>query len=603
MIGDCRSMALVGTDGSIDWCCLPRFDSPSIFARILDDKRGGAWEITPVAEYTSRQAYADKTNMLRTIFQTPGGMAILTDFMPVDAVDVRQHARHHGHPRIVRMVTGLSGTVRFRQQVDVRPDYGRAANPLKVEDGRLHGDHAHAHYCLTGSIPLRSQVQEFSVGAGETVSFGLTVNKGGRCGIGLREVEAARKLLRSTQDYWWHWINQCTYSGPYQEHVWRSALALKLMTYAPTGAIVAAPTTSLPEWIGGSRNWDYRYTWIRDGSFTLYSLFQLGFRQEANDFMEWLTHLTLDSSLKILYNLEGKSGGAERTLDHLEGYRRSAPVRVGNGAEDQLQLDIYGELLDTVYVWAINGGTVSEELWAELRRIVDFAVEGWRKPDAGLWEVRGEYLDFTYSKVMCWVAVDRGLRLATKRNLPCDREAWEAARDQIHAAVMKHGYSTRLKSFTQSFDSDELDASVLRLVQLGFLDEDDPRLRSTIKAVDAGLSAGPLVFRYRVEDTDDGLDSPEGSFLICAFWLADALALVGDLEESQRRFERLLQFASPLGLFAEEIHPTTGGLLGNFPQAFSHLAMISAAINIERAREGTLSRGGGPRRSGRSTSK
>jgi GH15 family glucan-1,4-alpha-glucosidase len=590
IIGDCRSVALVGVDGSIDWCSLPRFDSPSIFGRLLDQKRGGYWQIAPVGDFSCRQEYADKTNLLRTIFQSAQGLAVVTDFMPVDEHDVKQHARPHRHPRIVRMVTGLAGSVRMRMRVDARPNYGADPNPMIAEEGRLHGDAGGHHYCITGTRPIRGRTIEFTVNPGDTHSFALTVNHEGQCGHPMDDVERARALVRTTQQYWWQWINQCTYTGPYQSVVWRSALTLKLLTYAPTGALVAAPTTSLPEWVGGERNWDYRYTWVRDASFTLYALFELGFQQEATDFMQWVNRLTIDRGLKILYNLDGHSAGDEQDLSHLEGYRKSRPVRVGNGAENQVQLDIFGELLDTVFIWAINGGKISRDLWRELRKIVDFACLRWEEPDAGLWEVRGENLKFTYSKVMCWVAVDRGLRLAERFKLPHNKELWESNRKLIHEAVLRHGWSKRLESFTQSFGSDQLDASALRLVQLGFLPLRDRRLRSTIDAIDAGLSSGPLVYRYHAAQTDDGFSSPEGSFIICAYWLADALALVGDLEQAQRRFERLLAFSTPLGLIAEEVDPNTGALLGNFPQAFSHLALISAAVNIERRRADSIVR-------------
>jgi GH15 family glucan-1,4-alpha-glucosidase len=589
-IGDCRSLALVGVDGSIDWCCLPRFDSPSVFGRILDSKRGGFWQIAPDGEYASRHEYADKTNILRTIFQTPDSIAIVTDFMPVDDDDVRQHARPHRHPRIVRMVTGLAGDTTLLQHIEAAPDYARGRNPLRAEDGLVHGDLALHHLCISGTVRLTGASQKFTVRPGETVAFGLSLNHRGRCGRPMTNVEDSRRLLRRTQEYWWRWLNQCTYGGPYQDKVLRSALVLKLLTYAPTGAIVAAPTTSLPEWIGGPRNWDYRYTWMRDASFTLYSLFQLGFAQEATDFMNWLRGLTIDQGLKILYTLDGHGGGAEQTLDHLDGYRGSRPVRIRNAAENQLQLDIFGEIMDTVFIWTLRGGKVTRRFWDELVKIVDFACTMWELPDAGLWEVRGENLHFTYSKVMCWVAIDRGLRIASRLRLPAPRATWRRNRDLIHSAVMMDGWSRSRGSFTQSFESDRLDASVLRLVQLGFLPDGHRRLRSTIAAIDNDLSVGPLVFRYHTEETDDGLDSPEGSLVICGFWLADALALVGKLEDAQRRFERLLAFSSPLGLFAEEVDPRNGGLLGNYPQAFSHLAMISAAVNIERRRENTLVR-------------
>ena len=592
-IGDCRSMALVGADGSIDWCCLPRFDSPSFFARILDRERGGFWQIAPVDPYGSRQAYSDKTNVLRTIFRTGDGLGIVTDLMPVDEHDVMQHARPHRHPRIVRLVTGLAGAVTFEQTIDARPDYGRSETPLRVEGGRAHGDNpvdGH-HYCIGGTIPITGLRQRFTVHAGNTVAFSLTVNRMGKCPSTQEDVETHRNFLRQTQNYWWRWIRACTYDGPYQEHVWRSALALKLVTYGPTGAIVAAPTTSLPEWIGGPRNWDYRFTWLRDASFTLYSLFQLGFADEARDFMHWLTHLSFDKGLKILYDLDGRGAAPEVEIEDLEGYWHSRPVRIGNGAVDQRQIDIYGELLDSALIYVLHGGEVTKQLWHDLTEAVEFAIEAWSLPDASLWEVRGENLQFTYGKAMCWAAVDRGLRIAKQLDLPHDRARWEREKQRIHRAVMTHGYSKRLESFTQAFGSDELDASALRLVQLGFLRPTDRRLRSTIDAIDAALSEGPLVYRYRTDLTDDGLDSPEGSFIICAFWLADALALVGELEQAQRRFERLLQFASPLGLFSEEVHPRNGELLGNYPQAFSHLALISAAVNIERQRNRELRRG------------
>ncbi|MHB8508689.1 MAG: glycoside hydrolase family 15 protein [Candidatus Dormibacteria bacterium] len=588
LIGDCRSSALVSSDGSIDWCCLPRFDSPSIFGRLLDRGRGGSWQLAPRGIYRSRQAYADKTNILRTIFETDGGLAEVTDLMPLDDADVRQHARPHRHPRIIRIVTGLAGTVKFRQKLDLRPDYARVRARLKAQDGVLHADHDAHHFCFTSSIPLQQATQDFTVGPGDTVVMALTVNHRGRCGTPA-SVAGSRRLLRSTQQFWWRWISICTYNGPYQEQVWRSALALKLLTYAPTGAIVAAPTTSLPESIGGERNWDYRFTWLRDASFTLYSLFQLGYVREASDFMEWVCHLALSEGLHNLYNLDGNQvGTAERELDYLAGYRGSRPVRVGNGASDQLQLDVYGELIDSAYLFATYGGTITPVMWEGLQPVIDFAARNWELPDASLWEVRGKNLQFTYSKAMCWVAVDRGIHLARRFKLPADLGLWEKARRVIHRRVMKDGFSAKLGTFVQAFGEETIDASALRLVQMNFLRSTDPRLKTTIRAVDKALSAGPLVYRYRLSETDDGLDGGEGSFLICAYWMADALALVGDLESAERRFERLLAFSSPLGLISEEVDTRTGALLGNFPQAFSHLAQISAAVNIERRRNRAL---------------
>ena len=588
IIGDCRSVALVGVDGSIDWCCLPRADSPSLFARILDSRRGGCWELAPVGRFSSWQRYAEKTNVLLTIFETENGRAEVTDFMPVDERRINEHARPHDNPRLVRVVTGLAGHVHFRNRVDLRPDYARNEDPLKALGGRLHGDAAGHHICISGTIPISGHDQDFDVGPGETVAFGLTVNEPNQCGSGVSGVEEVRASLRQSREFWWTWANRCSYKGLYQDHVIRSALVLKLMTYAPTGALLAASTTSLPEWIGGSRNWDYRFTWLRDASFTLYAFFQLGYDREAEAFMEWLVRLALDGKIRNLHTLDGGDSPPELELAHLSGYRDSRPVRIGNAAADQLQLDVYGEVLDCAFIYALRGGQISPQLWAELRHIADLAADRWQESDASIWEVRGENQDFTYSKVMCWVALDRALKIAKRLGLPADTRRWEDACRAIHGAVTSRGWSDRLGSFTQAFGSDSLDAVALRLAQVGFLEPDDERLKSTIKAIDRKLSIGPLVRRYVVGQTKDGLPGGEGTFVMCAFWLADALANVGELEEAERRFERLLSFSSPLGLFSEEVDPRTGMLLGNYPQAFSHLALVAAAVNIERERNHAL---------------
>jgi GH15 family glucan-1,4-alpha-glucosidase len=588
IIGDCRSVALVGMDGSIDWCCLPRADSPSLFARILDARRGGCWELAPQGEFRSWQRYSDKTNILLTIFESEGGRAEITDFMPVDERTINEHAHTHDHPRLVRVVTGLAGHVHFRNRVDLRPDYARSEDPLQALGGRLHGDAAGHHVCISGTIPLSGHEQDFEVGPGETVAFGLTVNEPHQCGSGIGRAEEVRASLRQSREFWWTWANRCTYKGPFQSHVIRSALLLKLMTYAPTGALLAASTTSLPEWIGGSRNWDYRFTWLCDASFTLYAFFQLGYDHEAEAFMEWLVRLALDGKIQNLHTLDGGDSPPELELTHLSGYRDSRPVRIGNAAAGQLQLDVYGEVLDCAFIYALRGGQISSELWAELRHIADLAAARWQESDASIWEVRGENQEFTYSKVMCWVALDRALKIAKRLGLSADTQRWEDACRAIHEAVTSRGWSDRLGSFTQAFGSDSLDAVALRLAQVGFLEPDDERLKGTIRAIDRKLSVGPLVRRYVVGQTKDGLPGSEGTFVMCAFWLADALANVGELEEAERRFERLLSFSSPLGLFSEEVDPRTGMLLGNYPQAFSHLALVAAAVNIERERHHAL---------------
>jgi GH15 family glucan-1,4-alpha-glucosidase len=593
LIGDCRSAALVGADGSVDWLCLPRFDDPSVFGRIIDARRGGYWQVCPTGEYRAEQRYRDRGNILETIFSTAGGTAVITDFMPVDEATVEHHARPHGEPRVVRLIECLTGTVTLRHQFKPAPGYGDDATEFTADGIRIHGNSQTLHVCLQSTATVDGPTVRWRVRAGDEIALALRSQNKGRC-TSLRHlwsIEHARDLLRGTQEYWWKWIDRCSYDGPFQRPVVRSALALKLMTYSPTGAIVAAPTTSLPEAIGGARNWDYRFTWLRDASFTLYAFFQVGMVDEANAFFAWLMRIGLGRpghGVANLYTLNGEARADELELTHLSGYRGSKPVRIGNAAIDQLQLDVYGELLDSAYLYARFGGTIGRSLWAELRAVVNLAIDRWQLPDASIWEPRGQNAQYTYSKMMCWVAVDRGLRLAERFKLPHDAARWRAARRNIHRAVTSRGYSQRLSSFTQALDSEELDAALLRITQVRFLRSKDPRLLSTIAAVASQLGSGVLVHRYDVATTADGLEGDEGAFLLCSFWLADALAHVGRLEHAQRWFERLLAFASPLLLYSEEADTRTGELLGNFPQAFTHLALIGAAVNIERARHRAL---------------
>lgn len=592
LIGDCRSAALVGVDGSIDWLCLPRFDNGSVFGRILDARKGGSWQIHPAGPHRVHQRYRDRTNLLDTVFSTGGGVVVVTDFMPVDEHSVLQHAKPHNHPRVIRLVECLAGEVTMRQVFDPAPDFAQASVKLTVDDGRIHADARGLHLCLSSTVALEGPESTFTLRATEAAAFSMHCGSAGRCRAQAWSLERARALLRASQRYWWRWIGQVDYRGPYQVHVSRSALALKLMTYAPTGAIVAAPTTSLPECIGGERNWDYRFTWLRDAAFTLYAFFQLGLTDEATAFFHWLSHRHLASrdatDIPNLFDLSGHAHTPERILDRLEGYRRSKPVRAGNAAVSQLQLDVYGEVLDSAYVYARFGGVISRTLWAELRNIVDLAIRRWREPDSSIWEVRSERRQYTYSKLMCWVAVDRGIRIADRYGLQYDRAAWRGARLAIHRAITSRGYSSRMRSFTQEFDGDALDAAVLRISQVRFLKDRDPRIQSTVRAVARRLGEGALVSRYHLGDSADGLRGEEGAFFMTSFWLVDALAHAGELEEAERRFERLLHFSSPLGLFSEEVDVRSGALLGNFPQAFTHLALVGAAVNMERARRRRL---------------
>jgi len=592
LIGDCRSAALVGVDGSIDWLCLARFDDGSVFGRILDARKGGSWQLHPAGPHEVHQRYRDRTNLLDTVFSTTTGVAVVTDFMPVDAHGVLQHAKPHNQPRVVRLVECLAGEVTMRQMFDPAPDFARAPAELTMDGGRVHADARGLHLCLSSTVAMSGPDFSFTLRATEAAAFSLLSDTAGHCRGEPWSLERARTLLRQSQRYWWRWIGQVDYRGPYQVHVWRSALALKLMTYAPTGAIVAAPTTSLPEELGGERNWDYRLTWLRDAAFTLYAFFQLGLTEEASAFFHWLTHRHLGertvTEIPNIFDLSGQAHATEHTLAHLDGYRGSKPVRTGNAAARQLQLDVYGEVLDSAYVYARFGGAISRPLWAELRNIVNLAIRRWQEPDSSIWEVRSRRRHYTYSKLMCWVAVDRGIRIAEHYDLPYDRAAWRGARLAIHRAITARGYSTRLRAFTQELDGETLDAAVLRMSQVRFLRDRDPRMHSTVRAIASRLGRGVLVNRYRVEESEDGLRGDEGAFFMTSFWLVDALAHCGELEEAERRFERLLHFSSPLALFSEEVDVRTGSLLGNFPQAFTHLALVGAAVNIERARRRTL---------------
>jgi GH15 family glucan-1,4-alpha-glucosidase len=593
LIGDCRSAALVGVDGSIDWMCLPRFDDDALFGRLLDAGRGGSWQLHPDEPHQVHQRYRDRTNLLDTVFSTATGVVVVTDFMPVDDHSVVQHAKPHNHARVIRLVECLAGEMTMHHVFDPAPGFARLPVALSIEDGQLHANAQKLHLCLSSTVEMDGPDDTFHMRATDAVAFALHTGVAGTCRARAWSVERARAYLRESQRYWWQWVGQVDYHGPYQQHVWRSALALKLMTYAPTGAIIAAPTTSLPEDIGGERNWDYRFTWLRDASFTLYAFFQLGLTDEAAAYFDWLTHRHLadhsSTDIPNLFDLSGHAHATEHTLDNLEGYRGSRPVRVGNAAVNQLQLDVYGEVLDSAYVFArFSGRVISQTLWEELSNIIEIAIARWEEPDSSIWEVRSERRNYVYSKLMCWVAVDRGIRIADRYSFPYDKASWRSARLRMHRAITSRGWSEHRRAFTQEFDSDALDASVLRMCQVRFLRDKDPRLHSTVRAIAQHLGDGVLVNRYRMDESEDGLRGEEGAFFLSSFWLVDALAHIGELEDAERRFERLLHFSSPLGLFSEEVDVRSGQLLGNFPQAFTHLALVGAAVNMERARQRTL---------------
>ncbi|MGF1469560.1 MAG: glycoside hydrolase family 15 protein [Sandaracinaceae bacterium] len=596
LIGDMHTAALVGRNGSIDWLCLPRFDAPSVFGAILDHRKGGRFRIHPAAaDVSCRQFYWPDTNVLVTRFLTEHGAAELTDFMPI--AETRAAKAHHG---IVRRVTAVRGTMRMR--IDCRPafDYGREDHRVQVTGGGARFESSTTVLGLATDVPLRAEgsaaVGEVTLAEGQSAVFVLRMMDG-EGGMGeLFSTSHAEQAFRDTVGFWRAWIGRCRYQGRWREMVHRSLLTLKLLTYEPTGAIVAAPTTSLPEGIGGERNWDYRYTWIRDSAFTLYAFLRLGYREEACRYVGFLNSLedtsaASGSPLQIMYGIDGRPELTERTLDHLEGYRGSAPVRVGNGAYDQLQLDIYGELIDALYLYDKWGEPMSTQTWRTVQRYANWVVDNWQRKDEGIWEVRGGQREFVYSRLMSWVALDRALRITRRRSFPAPVGTWMKARNAIYDEIMTRGFDADRGAFVMSYGDRSLDAATLMMPLTLFTAPTDPEWLSTLDAMmkppeAGGLLSNSLVYRYNVEETQDGLAGEEGTFNICTFWLVEALTRAGRyrpelLDQARLIFERMLGFASPLGLYAEETG-SRGEALGNYPQAFTHLALMSAAYNLDR---------------------
>jgi len=584
IIGDLHTVALVGTDGTIDWYCPERFDSPSVFASILDAEKGGHFRIAPVErEHTAKQLYFPDTNVLITRFLTPGGVGEVQDFMPI-------HRDPDHRRRLVRRVICVRGEMHFRAECEPRFDYARTPHQTELTDCGAAFRTPALSMLLEANVPLQMTDQgvaaSFTLRAGDSCTFSFE-----QCGLDavpgpIDEDEAAEAFNRTVR-YWRGWLARSTYRGRWREMVNRSALTLKLLTYRPTGALVAAPTTSLPEGVGGERNWDYRYTWIRDGAFSLYALLRLGFTEEAAAFMGWLSDRYVESAgrgdgpLQIMYGVDGRPDLEEIELDHLEGYRGSRPVRVGNGAATQLQLDIYGELIDSVYLYNKHGEPISYDEWRSLAGIVDWLCDNWDRADEGIWEVRGGRQHFTYSRLMCWVAIERAIRMARQRGLPCDMVRWLSVRDTITEQVMERGWHPQRGAFVQHYDTDVLDASVLLMPLTKFIAPRDPRWLSTLDAIGEELVSDSLVYRYNVEASPDGLRGEEGTFSICSFWYVEALSRAGRLDEARLAFEKMLTYANHLGLYSEEIGPS-GEALGNFPQAFTHLSLISAAVNLDQ---------------------
>jgi GH15 family glucan-1,4-alpha-glucosidase len=600
LVSDMHSCALVSKAGSIDWCCFPRFDSGSIFGRILDWQSGGHFQVDLKGGRFAARRYLPNTNILETKFDTDAGSASLTDFMPTHEHPASEHV--HGYHRlrqICRVLECTRGSVEFTMVCAPRFDYGYIVPHVEIHDehsGYAHGgSHALSFYC---SSPLEQAETAFrSEGAlqeGEKLYVVLTYEAPFPVGLRVFSDHPTHRLdprqfeerLEQTREFWESWAEQCQYDGEYRDVVLRSALTLKALTYAPSGAIMAAATTSLPEAIGGPRNWDYRYTWIRDAALALRALFSLGYHQEGVDFANWVLWCAegLPQDLQVIYDLAGERRLTEIELDQLEGYRRSSPVRIGNGASRQFQLDIYGELLDAMHVYRQFMGTPPHGILPDVEQpLLEFVMDNWREPDEGIWETRGGRQHFVFSKVMCWVALDRALKYASEGAMTEALMARiEETRDEIRREVLSKGYSEDHGTFVQSYGSSHPDASLLLLPLVGFIAADDPRMESTIRMIERELTS-PKGFVYRYRDFDDGLSGEEGTFLICTFWLANNYIALGEIERARNLFEKLVRCANDVGLLSEEFDGETGQMLGNFPQAFSHLGLISTAVRLKDA--------------------
>ncbi len=588
VIGNMRSIALVGVNGSIDFLCYPNFDSPTVFAALLDDEKGGCFQIQPqLRERQVRQLYLPDTNILLTRFLAEEGVAELTDYMPIGKDGQQPN-------EIIRTLTVIRGEIEFKMRCQPRFNYAMSGHTVKIEEGRAIFS-PESDTCpplaLYSTIALRQQSQdatsEFSLRAGERATFVL----GEVRPLGQQpEMEFVEQRFHATARFWKGWIAKSKYKGRWREMVNRSALMLKLLISREHGSLIAAPTFSLPERIGGVRNWDYRFTWLRDAAFTLYALIRLGFVEETEAFIDWLKGRLSDNAergpLQVMYGIDGRRQLDELTLNHLQGYKHSRPVRIGNAAYQQLQLDIYGEMMDSIYLSNKYGDPMTYAGWQQAQDILEWLGKNWQRPDEGIWEVRGGAREFLHSRLMCWVAFDRALRLAQKRSLPGPFDVWQRTRDAIRKDIFTNFWDNDLQSFVQSKGTKDLDASVLLMPLMRFISPVDPMWCSTMKAIEARLVEDVLVHRYEAERTHvDGIPGGEGSFTACSFWYIECLARAGELEKAQLLFEKLLGYANHLGLYSEQIGPS-GQHLGNFPQAFTHLALISTATYLDRVLSG-----------------
>ncbi|MEV7723591.1 glycoside hydrolase family 15 protein [Streptomyces sp. NPDC087917] len=588
LIGDLQTCALVSSEGVLDWFCSPRFDSPSIFAALLDHDRGGHFSVTAEApDATVRQLYLADTAVLVTRFLTPDGIGEVVDFMPVQ--EPRTATDRH---QVVRLMRVVRGRVDFALECRPRFDYGRQEHRLTLDGAaaRFEGPGITAHLQAVGPVRLVADGHDVraavTLRAGEQAATVLSVYDGGGPDPDPLSADDLVERFGAVNRYWHDWISRCTYRGRWQDMVNRSAITLKLLTYAPTGAPIAAATTGLPEQEGGERNWDYRYTWVRDASLSVRAMRDLGFSEEADAFRTWLGHRVAagpapnGEPLQIMYRVDGDPHLSEEVLDHLEGWRGSAPVRAGNGAVDQLQLDIYGEAVHALAQAATLTEAVGYDAWQAAAGLLDWLCDHWDRPDEGIWETRGGRRDFTYSRLMCWVAFDRGIRQATLLSRPADLPRWTAARDEVLRQIMDRGWNRERGAFVQQYGGEVLDASLLLMPMVGFVGPRDPRWLSTLDAMDEELVSDSLVYRYDPAASPDGLRGSEGTFSLCSFLYVYALARAGRLDQARYAFDKMHTYANHVGLFAEEIG-ATGEQLGNFPQAFTHLALITAALTLD----------------------
>ena len=574
LIGDCQTAALVGSDGSIDWLCFPYFDSGACFAALLGSPKNGRWLLSPVEKPTSvKRRYRGNSLILETDYETPSGAVTVIDCMPPRSEE----------PDLVRMVIGRSGAVRMKTEVIIRFDYGSIVPWVRRVDHSILAVAGPDCLVLQSPVPLHGKdfttVGEFMVGPGQEVPLVLMWYPSHKPSPGPVN---AREAIDFTDSWWQAWSKGCEYQDRWCEAVQRSLITLKALTFAPTGGIVAAATTSLPEQIGGVRNWDYRFCWLRDATFTLYSLLSAGYTAEAKAWRNWLLRAVAGdpNRLQIMYSIFGQRRLTEFEMPWLAGYEQSQPVRVGNAASEQFQLDVYGEVLDMLHVCRKEGISESKTDWHFQQALLHFLEKAWPEPDEGIWEVRGPRRHFTHSKIMAWVAFDRAVKGVEQMGLDGPLERWRHIRDEIHAEICAHGFDQQLGSFVQYYDSDELDASLLMIPLVGFLPATDSRMKGTLKAIEQKLMRNGLVDRYTAREHVDGLPPGEGSFLPCSFWYADNLALSGRYDEAVEMFERLLSLRTDLGLLAEEYDPVRKRLVGNFPQAFSHVGLVNTARNL-----------------------